>query len=163
MEAQSRHPWEPNWEQRLTSSVQSLGYADLTALLASMPLRAYSEVAQRIGPRVAPIQVISMQFEEARARNTVRDAAMDSLCRNIIEELPNGWATGERAEWKAILALSSWSSEVQSTGRSPELKPVVHRIADHFRSQPPPTGWLPTGPDDPFIVSAFDECWPGDT
>jgi hypothetical protein len=90
----------------------------------------------------------------------VQDAAKDSLIRNLVEELPNGWGVGDNAKWKSILALSSWSSELEVTGGFVELSKILNAISDAIRTLPPPIGWLPKSPDDPILDAAFRKYWP---
>jgi hypothetical protein len=151
--ADSQHAWSQKWADRLERKVQELGYANLTDLLADLPARPYSELAQRLGD-VAPIQIISVQFREARLTGRERDAAKDSLVRNLVEQLPNGWGIGEEAEWQAVRALSSWSSEIQVTGECEELKAKLLAVAHALRELPPPRG-----PDDPIIADVFESHW----
>jgi hypothetical protein len=153
------HPWAPNWESRIVWEAQSLGFADLTDLLASMPAKTYNEVASRF-ENAAPIQIIAVQFMEAKAVDRVRDAAKGSLCRNVAEKLPKGWGIGKEAKFDSNLALSRWSTEIVVTGECEELEPFVEAVADALYQLPPPRGWRPQGPGDPLIKSIFDAHWP---
>ena len=156
---QTEQTWQRDWPNALREAVHSLGFSSLTDALAAMPGRPYGEVANRLG-NVAPIQVIAIQFREARQSGRVRDAAKDSLCRNLVERLPNGWRVGEKSDWQSVLALSSWSSEIKVTGECPELESTLFAVSSALRATPPPTGWIPLGPHDRIIESAFDLHWP---
>jgi hypothetical protein len=153
------HVWLPNWNNRVFQAVRELGFPSLTAYLATVPSVTYDELAKRLG-NFAPVQIVDAQFEEARALNCVRAAAMDSLCRELAEELPEGWGIGEDADWQSVHALSSWSSEITVTGECEEFDSTTMEIARALRALPPPTGWFPVGPDDPIIVAIFDSKWP---
>ena len=89
--------WPPDWADRITGAIQSLGFASLTEFLASMPARHYGEIAGRLG-KVVPIQVIAIQFRDAKLAGGVRETAKDSLCRNLMEQLPHGRGVGENAD-----------------------------------------------------------------
>jgi hypothetical protein len=156
---ETQSTWSPNWSGRIRNTVRSLGFANLTECLASMPSQPYGEIARRLG-NVAPIQIIALQFQEAKSSGRLREAAMDSLCRNLVEQLPEGWGVGENAEWQSVRALSSWTSEVQVTGECQEFKSTLLAVATAFREMPPPRGWIPHGPDDSIIESIFDSRWP---
>jgi hypothetical protein len=121
MMIETQSTWSPDWPDRVGSAIRSLGFANLTDFLASMPARPYGEIANHLG-QVAPIQVIAVQFREAKSAGRVREAAKDSLCRNLVEQLPDGWGIGDNADWQSVRALSSWSSEIQvgSIERSPQ-------------------------------------------
>jgi hypothetical protein len=125
----------------------------------TIPARPYEEAANWLG-QFAPIQLIAIQFREAKSLGLVREAAMDSLSRNLVEQLPHGWGSCDNADWQAIKALSSWSSEIQVTGELDEYKSTLLAIAKELRALPPPVGWVPSGPDDPLLVSIFDLQWP---
>jgi hypothetical protein len=156
---ESSHSWSPDWIERLRKEVLALGFADLTQLLASMPARPYSEVANYLG-QIAPIQLIAVQFREAKAAARLRDAVKDSLCRNLAEQLPGGWGVGEKSEWQVVRALSGWSSEIQVTGECQELRAKLLSIASALRNLPPPQEWIPAGPNDSIIEAVFDLHWP---
>lgn len=150
--------WLSDWADRIESRVHALGYSNLTELLGDMPGQPYGIVAERLG-NVAPIQVISLQFRDARLSGRIRDAAKDSLVRNLNQQLPHGWGIGKNADWLSVRALSSWSSELQVTGGCEELKPTLLAIAQTLRELPPPDGWIPSSPHDPIIESVFDSNW----
>lgn len=151
--------WSKEWANRICDSVKALGFSSLTDLLASLPGCPYSDIANRLG-EIAPIQVIALQFREAKLAGTVREAAKDGLCRNLVEQLPNGWGSGEKSEWQSIRALSAWSSEIQVTGECEELKPILLAVSKAIRGLPPPQGWIPSGPDDSILESVFQSHWP---
>ena len=151
------HTWHPDWQNGVVRAAQAKGFNTLISFLASMPNRPYADVAAALGGHIAPIQIVSVQYQEARSPDALRDAAKDALCRNIVEKLPQGFGTGEDAAFKWVLALTSWGSELQVTGGHPELRPTIRRIQDKLK---PAQGWLPLGPDDPVIAQVFDTYWP---
>lgn len=154
------HPWLPGWEYRVVEMAKRLGLHSVSELLEQMPAHPYRDVAERLGPRVPPIQVIVAQFKEAVASNSVRAAARDSLCRHINEEFPQGWGLGDDPDWQADLALTMWTKDIVVTADLEELEGRLAKIGDTLCGFPPPTGWRPSGPTDPLINRAFDACWP---
>jgi hypothetical protein len=40
------------------------------------------------------------------------------------------------------------------------VNPLLSGVRTALDRLSPPDGWLPEGPDDPFIVAAFEEGWP---
>lgn len=157
---ESNTTWSTNWDDLISHRLKEAGYGSIGQLLAEMPSRPYSEVAQRLDDSIAPIQILRTQYKEAKAAGEMRTAAMDSLCRNIVEEFPGGWGIGDNPDWQLISALSGWSSEIIVTGESAELEPVLDRVMNEIRRLQPTTGWLPKGPDDAIIQKVFDEGWP---
>lgn len=158
---QQSHPFAPGWADRISEKAKSLGFGSLCDFLANVPSVPYKEVARRLGVAVAPLQIVSVQFRESRTQKRVREAAKDCLCRNIVQELPDGWGTGANANWQSILALSSWSSSIEVTGECDYLHAILKSIANSLMHvNPPPSGWLPIGSNDPVIMEVFDACWP---
>ncbi len=155
---ETQHTWSPDWGEQIDDRARALGYADVTELLGNMPGQPYGVVADRLGG-VAPIQIITVQFREAKRGGRIREAAKDSLVRNLNEQLPSGWGTGENAEWQSVRALASWSSELQVTGDCEELKSTLFAIAQALRGLPPPEGWVPRTPVDPIIECVFNAKW----
>ncbi len=152
------HSFSPDCGTRLQNYLRAEGLSSLSELLASHPNRTYSEIASLVG-KVAPIQLIAIQFQEAKKTGRTQDAVKDCLVRNLNEQLPKGWGVGEKAEWKSVLALSSWSSEVKVTGDCDYLDATLFAIVKSLRALPPPTGWTPLGINDPIIGTIFDSCW----
>lgn len=153
--------WEShmNIPLRIVQQLRSLGFDSLQEHLAAMSGQPYRNVAARFDDFVF-IQMIGMQFEEARRNSAIREAAMDCLCRNIAEAFPDGWNTGDNPEWGVVSALSSWMSEVQVTGRCPELRPRLLAVATALRGIGPNVGWLPENNEDGVLREAFNQGWP---
>jgi hypothetical protein len=160
MPKDAAHTWSPDWVENIANRTHELGFRNLTELLASMPGRPYAEVAERLGPSLEPIQIIAVQYKEAKDAGLIRKAAQDSICRRIKEHLPDGWGIGAKAEWQAIRALSSWSSNFKATAECEYLEPTLTAILIAFRDSPPPNQWRPSGPNDPIIQTVFDANWP---
>lgn len=159
----SQHIWHPSWPERLLEKVRATGFQDVSELLASMPARPYEDVASLLGTNVAPIQIISVQFDEARADNSIRHAAIDSLCRNICEKLPLGWGRGENSDFRSGLALSRWITEIEVSGKCPHLAPRLLAIAKDIRASSPPDGWKPADTADSLINAMFTRHWPSES
>ena len=147
----------PQWPERVARLVRAMGYPNLQSFLAARPVATYFDVADEIGHDVAPIQVLCVQFQEAKLINAVRRAAMDSLSRRVLQEFPQGWGIDERAEYRAASALSTWTASIVVSGDCEDYENRLDNIADSLQ---PPTGWIPIGPDDPVITAAFDQHWP---
>lgn len=159
MSEDASNPWLPRNVDAIPQAIHAAGYQNLSDLLEHMPACSYVELVRLIGVPAVPIQLIAIQFKEAKHTGTVRRAAMDNLVRNIVEELPNGWGIGAEAKSKQAMALAGWSTELRVTGGCREKKPQTDQIIKAFRMTPPPSGWIPTGPDDPYIQAIFDEYW----
>jgi len=152
------HKWAHNFEDRVVAAAVKLGFSKLAEFLASVPGVPYCIAAHRLGG-FPPIQVVVAQFREARQCGTVREAAQDSLVREIAEFLPNGWGIATNTEFQRARALASWSSSVKVTGRCEACAPQVRAISDALWSLSIPIEWKPSGPNDPIIESLFEQHW----
>ncbi len=84
--------WQGNWKKRLLDRLQSQGFATLTDYLRQKPAVPYLEIADILGKEdVAALHVEWLHFEEAVKHDKFRDAAIDSLIRQISSHLPDGW------------------------------------------------------------------------
>jgi hypothetical protein len=157
-----RRVWSDEWPERILGWCQAQGYGSVSAFLAAHPAAPYYDLSKVPGLEAAPIQLIALQFKEARKLGTVRDAARDCLCRTIVEKFPEGWGRNPDARWRQTLALSTWNSDlIGAGGGMPELEPVADAIMlDIGKTTVPPDGWLPKSGDDPLIREVFDRHWP---
>ena len=85
--------WSPDWADRIAGAIQSLGFSSLTELLASMPARPYGEIAGHLG-KVVPIQVIAIQFREAKLAGGVREFFPERTSSGM--QTKNPWLSGHR-------------------------------------------------------------------
>src|SRR5215469_1203549 len=84
--------WQGNWKKRILARLQTQGFATVTDYLRQKPALPYLEVADLLGENdVAAFHVEWLHFEEAVTYGQFREAAIDSLVREISYHLPNGW------------------------------------------------------------------------
>jgi hypothetical protein len=112
--------------------------------------------AERLGDDVAAFQLEWMHFEEGK--NDIRRLAMDSLARDVKSHLPAGWRHGTKGDFDTAGAYADWVVRLEQ--QQPEIKPKAKAVWAALEELHPPVGWLPSGPDDPFIVDAFSRGWP---
>lgn len=150
-------PWSIDWQQRLADVLQAHHATSLTEVLSSMPCQPYSAVVERLQGSFAPVQIIIVQFEEAKRAGTIRHAARDCLARFLVELLPQGWGVGERADYDLASALADWTASIEISAGMKECSTAIGKIREKLTAPP---GWLPKSPDDPILVSTFDSLWP---
>jgi len=129
-------------------------------LLRSHPDRTYvflCELLRDAHSGVAPAQLASLRYAEARESNCVREAAMDSLYRWILHFFPDGWGG---TEFACVRPFVMWSTNIAVAGNMPELVDTARRVTNRVLDCPPAAGWKPGGPADPYLVAAFDAAWP---
>jgi len=150
------------WQKELTESVKELGHTSLLAFAANSPGATYEELAERLGPKVMPVQVLDLHLREALSRGPAayREAAADALARQLRARLPAGWsrsaADGVDHEFANISAWVTWTSALAQVERDDA---VVERLWEALKRRAVP-GWRPSSGTDPTIVAAFDEAWP---
>lgn len=165
----SKHGLDPGWQGRLRARLREMGYATMEAWLADNPGLTYIELAERLGNEVAvPAGIVRIQFEEAKARGRLREAAMDSLPREIKDRLPSGWQKMseyeasvsadqiERIIFLTASAFGFWAPHLDSVANKHPALAVWKALEQSY----PPVGWKPSGPTDPLIVAAFEKGWP---
>jgi hypothetical protein len=161
---QVRRTWEGDWRARILSRVQSYGYERVSDFLNTFPCEPYVHVVNRLGDDVAAIQVECIQFEEAEKLGCMRAAAVDSLVRDLTWHLKEGWEGGVRGNFNTSGAYVDWLCRLEGVSRN--LPPNAHlkrqglMVWDALEELQLPAGWLPTGPADPFIQTAFARAWP---
>ena len=150
--------WKGDWKSRLAARLPALGYGTLQQLLEKNPAISYVRLAEMLGDDVAALQLVWTQFEAAKSQGTIRQAAKDSLAREINGHIKRGWATVRHADFRRAHAFAAWCGPVRDG--HPDGERLANNVWDTLISLNPPADWLPGGPDDPFIVQAFDAAWP---
>lgn len=159
MDETARHPWSETWRSHVVQALKSRSFDSIIAFLRANEGKSYAQLTKQLDG-VPQIQLISLAYNEGRQRNEVRFVALDGLCRNIVEKCDSGWRRGEKADWNQIRALSSWVSEVTTTGGNPELKDLVESIAEKLRSDLSiESNWVPQNNRDERLTKLFDEYW----
>ena len=160
----ARRTWESDWRARVVARVRSYGYKSISDFLSRFPGEPYVDVVKRLGEDVAAIQLEFVQFDETKQQGTVRDAAIDSLLRDLSWHLKAGWEGGVRGNFKTSGAYVDWLRRLDGSSRNlppnrilSEQGQMVWNALEELR---PPLGWLPTGLTDPFIQAAFARAWP---
>jgi hypothetical protein len=149
--------------QDLDECLKDRGHSSVRAFITSHPEASYPELAQLLGPSVLPVQVLDMHLREAHTagRSAYRIAAAESLARQLRALLPQGWSRTTSPdvdpEFVNISAWVTWTSALAQVDRD---ETVISRLWDALNTHASP-GWRPSSGDDPVIVNAFNEAWPG--
>ena len=141
--------WEGNWKVRLYERVRERGYTSLTAFAETRPTASLVALAEELGEDdVNAVQVFSGLVAEAERSHRLTRLVRGQLVRELSESLPHGWPAvmDDDARLEVAMALGSWAA----------FTPVTHKErADHvmtaLRTNPPPPGWRPLGPDDELL------------
>jgi len=114
------------------------------------PGATFAELAQRLSPDVAPIQVETLFRDEALRSGRFSQYVRDSLVRNLRSYLPDGWGVGPQAHFQASRAFASWMSMLGDKYDAP-----AERMWNRLRELSPTQGWQPIGRDDELVLAAF--------
>jgi hypothetical protein len=153
--------------ERVAILLGQKGFLSVTEFLASIPGISVIKAAELLsdGRKIFPLALVAFRYLEAKLEGNVRDAAIDMFVRETDEFFPNGWLTSRRPdvnpETEALTLVSGWSSSIQVSGECPEYGKYTTPIGNYiYREHPFPIGWIPSGTDDPLLVSIFDKFWP---
>jgi hypothetical protein len=158
MTANRPSAWEGSWRNRLRDRLRSFGCATVSELLEQHPGVPYLEIARRLGEDVAPVQLEWTQMEEARRSNAIRQAAMDSLARDIRGHLSDGWKASSSDDSQTVLAIVWWMIRLEQADSG--TRPKAEAVWEALKGSCPPVGWKPTGCTDKILLGAFDKAWP---
>lgn len=162
MSSVSTSYWDGDWRARLADSVRAAGASSVSEFLARHPCEPYVKVVQRLSEPFVAAQLEMVQFEEAERSGQLVQAARDGLSRIIAYHLKRGWGRGMHAQFNTASAYAGWLGLLGFLQETrPELRAVGQAVWQSLIQQPPPEGWIPSGPNDLHIVSAVTAAWPG--
>jgi hypothetical protein len=150
--------WVGDWRTKVRSRVHSVGSETIGEYLARYPAEPYHKVARRLGEDIAAMQLVFMQFEEAQESAAIREAARDCLARELADKLKRGWGHKVHLDFNRANAFSSWLVHVKEF--APQYEKNCHAVWDALAKLPPGDTWVPTGPADSTLASAFEAGWP---
>ncbi|WP_082207076.1 NUDIX hydrolase [Corallococcus macrosporus] len=141
--------WQGNWKSRLYARVRESGYDSLTAFADARPAVPLVDLAEELGKDdIAGVQVLSGLLAEAEQCNRVTRFVRDVLVRVLSQTLPKGWPSvmDDGTRFQVGKALGSWSAYIPGT-----YEERADQVMAALRSNPPPPGWRPLGPDDELL------------
>jgi len=133
--------WSQGWERKVIDRVGNLGCAGIGEFLARFPGEPYVALAKRLGNDVAALQLEWMHIRDAATRGDLRQAAMDSLARDLNRYLPNGWRQGAKGDFETSSAFAVWATRLQQY--QPDLHAKANAIWDALEELKPAPGWSP--------------------
>jgi hypothetical protein len=145
-------PWQGNWAERIHRYVQARGFESVTDFAAHHPFLSTLDLAGLLGPDVAAVQLENILYTEAMRCGAVHRLVRDWLVRRLHECMPNGWGVGTEDEFTYARGISygRWISSLDDHHQG-----AGEQAWDQLKALDIPTGWLPSGPDDPIIERAF--------
>jgi hypothetical protein len=157
--AENEATWTADWPMRVKRRLREQGFETIKDFLKKHPAVPYVDVVNKIASWVAAMQLSRLQMEEAKEQGKLREAAMDSLARNL-NALPNGWVVDSATESQAARAVARTSALIAVDGNSPQYDDQMLIVYNALKELNPSIGWRPSGPDDPLIQKAFGRGWP---
>ena len=139
--------------------LKELGVRSITEFLAQHPAVPYERLAPTLstdGSDVLPVQLLSLQCEEALASGDAESVARDSLARSISKLFPDGW---EDSPDDLIPRLSAdWIGKLETRGLK-DFADALQAVHTAIKENQPQLGWRPSGPRDPYIDKVFSIGW----
>jgi hypothetical protein len=161
MTEQERTPWQGDWQLRLRTKLEALGFEALEDFLTSNPGVGYVKLAATIqDANIAAMQIYGEQIRSAAQRGNLRVAAMDCLVRFLNEYIKRGWGIGRHFPHRLASAYAAWSTAINANCEANEaLEMRLRAILARLESSQPVEGWLPKDINDPIIQSCFADVW----
>jgi hypothetical protein len=145
----------------LSELLKATGDDSVASFLARSPGVSLVEVARHYpGSGLCAAGICRAMMREAVERNNVREVAIDYLCREINENLPEGWGRGELLELRTAGPLVSLIAALTLDAQLPQFEANAKRVWGELKSICPPVGWRPLSADDPILREAFVRGWP---
>lgn len=163
MNDQAVTPWHGDFQVRLQSKLQSLGFADLETYLAANPGLGYITIAELLSDaNVAAMQLYGEQLRRAAKQGNLREAAADCLSRFLTQHITRGWGNGRHFRLRLASAFGDWKTVVRQFSDSGSAEAPLDAVTEAIKACKPPNGWIPKSGNDPILESAFGVGWPVD-
>jgi hypothetical protein len=150
--------WQDDWRKRVMARIRARGFETIADFMSHYPGQPYVKLANKLGSDVAALQLEWLQFGEASSEEEIRKVAMDSLARELNQQVPDGWKSVAQKDFHIVGAFVDWIIKVEQKNIS--LKKKAQAVWNSLEKLQPPLGWLPSGSQDDLIVKAFEEGWP---
>lgn len=161
MKEHAMTPWQGDWQARLQSGIERLGFARIEDFLMAYPADTYYDLVKLLDSNVAPMQLYAQQLRNAQANQRLREASADCLARFLAYYGKRGWGNGRHFLSRSASAYAAWkTSIIQCTQGNDELSYKLDAVWKELEKKQPPNGWIPQGASDSFIQAAFASGWP---
>lgn len=142
--------WKGDSRKRISDGAKKNGFPSVLAFAQVHPTLGFEQLAELLGENIAPIQVLWLLREEYVSASNMRGFAISCFVRYFTEIVPKGWRVEANFDFKFAHALACWSSSLGS-----ELEQDCDVVIERFNRKSLPTGWLPSGEDDPIVSEIF--------
>jgi hypothetical protein len=150
--------WAGDWRERVRQRILALGFEAPRDYGVARPRATFAELANELGPDVAPVQVESVLYEESLLGGYLLENARAALVRELLEIVPRDLKRGHALSFARSHAFAAWSSSMHE-----ELAEAASRAWGRLVPGLSET-WVPDGPEDPIVVAAFaghEDEWTG--
>ena len=157
VDEQIKQTWCDNWQEIHRKRILATGVSSIADFLRKYPAEPYHKLGRHVGGVVAAVQFQKLQFDEAMANGTVREACKELLVRTLNDDLKRGWQRG--GHWQSNRA-GACAHFVSSIWGPDEYLASAQRVWNALLQLNPPPEWVPRSIDDPLIEKAFEVGWP---
>ncbi len=137
------------WMARLYERVRERGYDSLTAFAEDRPTASLIALAEELGEDdISAVQLFKVLVSEAARSHQLTRLVRGQLVRELSACLPDGWPSvmDDATRFKVAKALGLWSAFTPETHQE-----RADQVMTALRTNPPPPGWRPLGPDDELL------------
>jgi hypothetical protein len=152
--------WSSDWPSRILKRVQETGAKNLLDFFESRPSIPYLKLAKDLGPDVASIQLVRLQFAEAGQQRSIRNVVKDASARLCHQHLKRGWGKGVHLDFNTAAIYAELVSYLKMREDGEHFVEKWNAVWRELMERQPPAGWLPVGPTDPILEAAFENGWP---
>jgi hypothetical protein len=146
--------WHPDPHGFLDRRLRERGVS-AREFLAARPGRWWEHLVREFDEPLAPVQLEAYVQAAAAKGHWLDWYARDVLHRALRRWLPNGWQfQGGEMDYPTGRALANWSATMGALGE--DCQDRAREILGRLKNAKFPLGWLPSDPDDPLLVAAFE-------
>lgn len=139
--------------QSVLTRIKAMGFESMLNFSQANPILTFSQLVSAIGmDDVPPVLVVSILREETVSSNVWDYFVKTVFVRSVSKHFPSGWLTGPNAEFRRAKVYGDWAAIVGIDYYEPP-----DGIRD--RTCVPgliPSGWVPTGVEDPIVIKLFE-------
>jgi len=163
--------WSGDWQQRLRTLVQRMGYEDVFAFVMAKKGESFGEMFGNIRRTVSAdeAKILALRhleelfYVDANERGQLRPAVMEALVRSLRQYLRKGWNCGKRVRERRIDARTRWvtPSLVAHHGwEYGDWRRFRELVWAEIESSGPSDDWCPQDHSDPVLQQVFSRLWP---
>lgn len=143
-----RHTNHRGVPEHIQKAIRDLGYASVLDYAEAHPLVSLNTLSEPLGPEVPGIVLEECLKRDCLSAERFPWFVRDQLCRRLARRFPDGLRPGPRYNFLNAAVWAEWGSLFFDNVDVEQLETAYDAILADV-----PLGWLPSGPDDPRLLS----------